>query len=202
MIHVNLNFFHPLFLASSALDPDHRFYSGLLETSGKDTLVHDKQKEGAKKETIKAMAVVFLFSVWCTMFVTDVQGDVVYSKGGDVVVAALLPMSRGPLCQEKRPKGILLAEAVIHSVSKNHSSALKGNYTLGYYIKDTCGDARSAVRAALELVTKLKGPGENFSRVEIRRKIVAVVVVDDGNSSTQRYVKGILDAFDLPQVRY
>lgn len=183
-----------LFLASNALDRKYRFYSGLLEISE-----HEKQKE-RKRTMLNAMAVAFMFSVWCATSVPEVQGGVVYSKSGDVIVAALLPISRGPLCQEARPEGILLAEAIIHSLSRNHSSALKANYSVGYYVKDTCGDARVAVRAALELVTTLKEEG-NFSRDEIRGKIVAVVVIDGGNSSTQRYIKGILDAYGLPQVR-
>lgn len=133
----------------------------------------------------------------CCILAMSVRSGLDYSRKGDIIVAALLPLSRGPLCQDQNPPGVLIAEAMTYAMSKTYSSYEK-NYTLGYDIKDTCGDPRVAIQAAFDLVTVSRDG--NSSRVQMRRRTVAVVI-DGSNSTTQTYVKGILDMFGLPQVR-
>lgn len=140
---------------------------------------------------LKTEALSFLFCSVCCIVLTTAQSTFDYSLNGDIIIAALLPISKGELCKDENLEGILHAEAVIHSITQHPWR----NFSVGYLIKDTCSKPRAAVNAAFELV---KTNSSHANRV--LQKIVAVIV-DSSNTTTQTAIKGILDAYGLPQVR-
>jgi len=70
--------------------------------------------------------------------------SVTYRADGDFVIGAILPLTK-PGCVDADPEGAALAEAIVHGVdqvkTESDFSDLRAKGSIGYDIRDNCGDA-------------------------------------------------------------
>lgn len=124
---------------------------------------------------------------------TVIDAKVEYSKDGDFMIGAILPLTTD--CTTVDAKGVALAEAIVYGFDKisrdSDFQAFNQATSLGYEIRDNCGKAENTRKHALDITTANSKAGGKDIKV-----VISAFTNEDINAIS------ILKAGGITQVSY
>ena len=135
-------------------------------------------------------------------------------KHGDIILGGLFPLhlvKQQESCSDLRPNVLMYAEAMMFAVDEiNKNSSILTNVTLGYDIRDTCGDDQEAVTVVSDFV--FRNTLKFDHRYLVTNSCVAqatssnenpiLAVIGGLDSRISVNVANVLQVVDVPQVSY
>ncbi|XP_022094809.1 metabotropic glutamate receptor 8-like [Acanthaster planci] len=132
-----------------------------------------------------------------------------FTRRGDFILGGLFDIhsEQDGECQEISPRGLQWMYAMVYAIELiNVRQDLLPNVTLGFQIKDTCGNPNVAVRSSLDFITSSTSPGaclnNSESVSEEGRPTNLVAVVGPATSNAAVSVASLFQLFKLPEIIY
>ncbi|XP_033635946.1 extracellular calcium-sensing receptor-like [Asterias rubens] len=132
-----------------------------------------------------------------------------FSRKGEFYLGGLfdIHLEQDGVCKAINPRGLQWMYAMVYAIELiNARQDLLPNITLGFHIKDTCGNPNVAVTSSLDFITSSANLGtcknDSTTTTSSGRLGTIVAVVGPATSNAAVSVASLFELFELPEISY